>query len=612
MDAAAESRLSSIAARMRPYRTLTAPPYGSRRHSTGRLILLVLIIAGALTAALIALVWYIRIWSVGAAVGRALVLLQSAQTGPQVDEAFAAWEAETHGRWRGREADVIDHVFANLDPTDAPVRALLACVSGADYGTRRADWDRWHADWKRRRDGKPPAVKSDEAVRLERAWEAPIGLTAWYTTILPIDGSIFVAGLGADTSGVDDPSDGLVRVDGITGAAALVFVPPDRGPRDILGLAAGADTLFLACRNGSVYSVAPTGELRWKTFVGGPIVSIPLAAEINADSVTDVAVVVQPDKVVALNGANGRTLWAAAAPPNTPRSDVRAAPVTASLARGDLFPTGGDELLVSTTAGHVRVLALNDGAMRWKGAVEPGCYGGALLPHPETSPGRPALIVDGGGGIWSLLHAGRGLDAVLTRQLGARSVTAVVAAPRSLLSGATTDDAPVNAAAPWLVTCSAGAADGPGGSVFALAGEAVRWRYTPGGVIWGTPAVADLNADRRSEVVVATLERAAADGASPELMRGGLYVLSQDGHLLRHAPLPAPVECSPVVSDVNGDGRLDVLVADRSGVLHCFSTRGYGPVEWGVYGGDARNARDARRAYAWGQAPHGHQWRWRP
>lgn len=565
--------------------------------------------AAVLTAAVIGLIWYIRLWSVGAAVGRALVLMHTAHTPAAIDDAFAVWDSETRGRWRGREAALIEHTMGKYDPTEARVRALLNCIAGADYGDRKADWDRWYAAWKRRREGKPPALKSDEAVRLNREWEAAVGLTAWHTTILPIDGQIYVASLGSDVSSADDPSDGLVRVNGYTGAAELFFVPPDRGPRDVLGVAAGSEVLFVACRNGSVYCVGLDGGLRWKTYVGGPIASIPLAADVNTDAAADVLVVTQQERVVALNGTNGRTLWAAAPPGGRRPAAARGTFVTASLATGDLLPAAGDELLLVTLDGDVRMLGLADGAQRWKGAVEAGCYGGPLVPFAENSPGRPAYVADGGGGIWSLLQASRSVDALLTWQVGARVSTALVAAPRTILTG--TGAPPANGAElpSWLLATSAGSVDGHGGSVFALAGAAIRWRYTPGGVIWGTAAIADLNGDRRSEIIVPTM---AGDPAGAGLTRGGITILSRDGHLLRQLDFSAPVECSPVVADVNGDGRLDVLVADRSGLLHCYSTRGFGPVEWGVYGGDSRNSRNAGRAYAWGQAPHGHQWRWRP
>jgi hypothetical protein len=49
-----------------------------------------------------------------------------------------------------------------------------------------------------------------------------------------------------------------------------------------------------------------------------------------------------------------------------------------------------------------------------------------------------------------------------------------------------------------------------------------------------------------------------------------------------------------------------------AGYLYCFKTDGYGPVEWGLFGGDSHNTRNAACAYAYGQRLYGYQWKWRP
>ena len=91
-----------------------------------------------------------------------------------------------------------------------------------------------------------------------------------------------------------------------------------------------------------------------------------------------------------------------------------------------------------------------------------------------------------------------------------------------------------------------------------------------------------------------------------------LTVVSALGHVLQRVELDAPVECSPVVADVNGDNHLEILVADQSGRMYCYATPGFGPVEWGLFGGDSRNTRNAANAYAFGQTLFGRQGQWKP
>jgi hypothetical protein len=73
----------------------------------------------------------------------------------------------------------------------------------------------------------------------------------------------------------------------------------------------------------------------------------------------------------------------------------------------------------------------------------------------------------------------------------------------------------------------------------------------------------------------------------------------------------APLECGPVIADVDGDDQLDLLVAEQDGRLHCYDTGVSGAVYWGVPGGDRFNRREAESAYSFGQVPHGFQWAWK-
>jgi outer membrane protein assembly factor BamB len=580
----------------------------------GALAVVALILIGTLAAGR----WYLTKRSLSWQVRRGLDELEAADTPQKVRAALDRWEAETSATWEPRLAEFITLLYRDYPLDDQRVRLLLTRAAGADYGNRRDDWQRWFEAWRRARQGLPPNVPRKEAVTLKPRWVAPVGLTAWFTTILPLDGQIYVASLGSRFDSSPDAADGVVRVDGATGSAELFFMPPaeHRGPRDVIGLAAGDNVLFVACYNGSVYCINAEGTVLWHVHVGDPIIAAPLAADTRLDGTTDAIVVTRAGKVIALNGRQGKTIWVA----TIARPAAGQSLLGATLALGDVLGQTEPQLVVTLPPGQVEVLALRSGRSLWRHDLAAGTVAGVLCCAGPPDTGPPAYVGDRTASVWSLVSSARHLEAVRWQALGLRRDETLVAALRTLglqrgpqrVSGANAQAAEfgihdTGGPGSLLLACLTGDYGGRRGAVCALAPEGQRWRLPVDGAIWGTSAVADLNADGRAEIVVASVEPRGDDR-----MIGVVTVVSAAGHVVQRAEVDAPIECSPVVADVDGDGRLEVLVADQSGRLHCFATEGYGPLEWGLYGGDSHNTRNAVNAYDYGQRLYGYQWQWRP
>lgn len=548
--------------------------------------------------------WYVTKRSLAWPVRRGLRLLEEADTPSKVRAALERWELETRSNWAGRQDDFVEHLFKERPLSDPRVRWMLTCVAGADYGTRREDWQRWYESRRRLAVGQPPRMARKEVVRFDLRWTTPIGLTGWFSTIQVLDGQIYVASLGTAFDDVEDEADGVIRVDGATGAAEYIFIPPaqTRGPRDVIGVAACDEGFFVACYNGVVFAIDPAGALRWRVHVGDPVVAMPLAIDFNRDGSDDVIVATRGGKVVALSGRQGKTAWAT----SVARAPAGETMLGATLAMSPALGRGEPGLLVTMPTGQVRILGVRSGRVFWDCDLPAGTIGGALSVRAESQAGPPAYVADRAATVWSLPESERSLDAVRWQALNLRRDDTLIAGLRTMRVA----DDPNRAAGPLpplLLACPTGDYRGPRGAVCALGAEGLRWRYPLDGAVWGTPAVADLNGDGQPELVVGSI----AQRENGQL-GGVVTILSAAGHCLHRVTLQAPVECSPVVADVDGDNRLDVLIADQSGYLYCFGTGGYGPVEWGSFGGDSHNTRNPVNAYSFGQTPFGYQRQWQP
>ena len=68
------------------------------------------------------------------------------------------------------------------------------------------------------------------------------------------------------------------------------------------------------------------------------------------------------------------------------------------------------------------------------------------------------------------------------------------------------------------------------------------------GSTYSSPCIADLNGDGRLEIVVAT-------------SAGYIYIIDSDGAVLAHYNTSVPIESSPSVGDINNDGQLEIVVS---------------------------------------------------
>lgn len=513
--------------------------------------------------------------------GRELIL-----THGSADEQAASigrWRDQTRPRWPSSEGALIDAMYA-AGPAESPaVRAMLESIARIQFGPRREDWQRWYRNRDALDAGEVPSVPRSERVTLKSRWTAPVGLTAWFSTILAMDGKVYVASLGEAASDPTDIADGIVCVDGSSGQSELWRAPPMDGLRDVIGISSGDQRLFGLCRNGRVYACDLHGQVIWVQQAGNVGLGPPLSMNVDRDSSPDVVVAVEDCRVVALNGDNGQPLWQTSPLANGAKG------------LGAVLSSSSSLVWVTWPDGQVVALDARNGARRAELRLESGSLGGVVL-TPERGL-TAGWVGDRRGRIWSLHRQDRTGWQLLPCSPPGRAELELWAGPRTLR----TEDA-----LPLVVSAPTGPYRGNRASVWAVHGSETRWRVPISGAVTASLLIANLNSTPAAELVIATMQPE-DDGVS-----GALHVYSNRGHLLAMRKLPAPVECTPVLADVTGDQKLDLLLADQAGRLHCFETRAAGVVEWGSCGGDPHNTHNTLNAFSFGQRVNGMQWNWTP
>lgn len=541
----------------------------------------------------LALIWLLQPRDLRWAALRGVSLLSRAENAAELDSALERWSEETGRVWRDRPMDLVDELLSDRFCRDERARRLLAFVSGADYGDRLEEWREWRSERARRAQGEALVVKGPSAVNLRALWQAPVGLTHSCSTLIACDGRIYVPSMGTGFGALDDEYDGVVRVDGVTGAADLFFSPPSRAPRDVMGLTLARDKLFVACRNGALHCVRVDGTLEWTTNCGAPLSAAPLAVE-GARGV-EVVVISDSGQLMSLNAGSGRANWTTKfRVPAGLQGDPLAPEATFSLT---LLRYAQDAaILAAHSRGAVEAFSVRDGRPLWRASMDAGIAGHPVSVYASAREGRQAYLFGADGWLAALPPRNGQLEWV---GQGASSAPADL----FLRTLRTRDDMPA-----MLLSTTRGESDWRGGLVAAQAASGeLLWRYASGGAIRSTPAVADLNADGAAEILLGVTLRG-ADGAE----WAWLTTLSARGQCLSRELVPAGLNSPPLVADVNQDGRLEALVADGSGLLRCYTTGRFGAVQWGSLRGDAHNTGLMENGFSYGQAPPGYQGRWRP
>jgi outer membrane protein assembly factor BamB len=118
---------------------------------------------------------------------------------------------------------------------------------------------------------------------------------------------------------------------------------------------------------------------------------------------------------------------------------------------------------------------------------------------------------------------------------------------------------------------------GDNDGISAVAPEGRKWRLSTKARVSATAAVGRVLKDSKEQQIVIGVED------------GRLLVISREGKILAEFKAGGSIECSACLSDIDKDGKIEIIVGDRNGFVYCFDTDSDGPVTWGQFRGNNMN-----------------------
>lgn len=395
-------------------------------------------------------------------------------------------------------------------------------------------------------------------------WAADIGITTYRTNIVLQNGKVYIGSNGVSRNAEIDEKDGAYEIDAKTGVILRKFALPFAGDNDVTGVAIDNDRLY--CGTDNFYFLCydlKTGKELWKYALPYDVESTPVLADFNGDGSKDVAFAVENFGFYALDGKTGQLIWEQLLL-NAHNGNVTSALVDCN--------EDGVLDLINTTRGipaldeidgfkmahygdyHVAINGKN-GSLLWQIETGAGVHNSPFL-YERNGQKRIALLdcygdfftADTKGNILSKNNFGYGWfsSPVMTKDdhliLGSYSVEFNDALIRTH----------EESTYPYL---SNEAKD----SVMSLKGT-----------VSATSVVADILGKGYMQVA----------GQSES---GELFIMKTDGSPLQLLKLPSGGEATLFVGDVDGDKKLELLIAGLDGKLRCYGTNSTGKVEVGGF-----------------------------
>ncbi len=408
------------------------------------------------------------------------------------------------------------------------------------------------------------------------SWENYVGLTSYRTGMKLDNGKLYVPSHGEERHRPGDDLDGIHVLNASTGKETLHIRPENSRDQDCNGVVLHENFVFFGNDDGAFYAFTSGGDLIWKSvfdswFNGetGPeddVEGVPVLCDLNGDNFPDVAFNVESNGLVALDGKTGKTLWSF-------KYVSKRGTYMNSPAAFDLNNDGTKDLIIGGKRDkdegkawdyRYGVHAINgkNGRPLWTYSTNSNVHASPIVIHSGNM--ARVVIAESYSDVTFLKPNGKfekfvNLNLLSTSFSGGISglfSSPIISHKNQLIIGTSWwgDDDGV-----WQCDLDQDNFKVASDDLNELQNEAKNYHIA--GPVSSSALVADvLKKPRGMESIICT-------------EKGEMLIFSQKGKLLKRLKLPAGVEATPLIADVDGDKKSEIILACLDGKIYCYKTK---------------------------------------